>query len=120
MAWPQTHSGPPRNRFVAFRVLAVLQFGKHYTSSTGGFMEVREGGEMIIHSLARLGKKLHMRTVSLREALEWLQEAGYLSGIWWVTGGKAVRLTLTQPTNIRGVHVPSTKQGVTREVVADE
>ena len=74
-------------------------------------MEVREGGQMIIHSLARLGKALHLRTVVLKDALEWLQESGYISDLWLVTGGKAARVTLIQPTNLTGRHVPATQQG---------
>jgi hypothetical protein len=67
-----------------------------------------EGGELIVHSLARMGKALHMRTAVLRETLEWLQESGYLTNLWFITGGKAARLVLVQPTNIRGLHVRGT------------
>lgn len=98
MAFPKKYEGPDRRKYTTFRLLAVLQFGKYKD-----LLEVKEGGEVRIYSIAKLARKVHMRPVRLREALEWLHESGYLSACASV--GLGYSITLVQPPNIVGHQV---------------
>lgn len=97
MAFPKKYEGPDRRRYTTFRLLAILQFGKYKD-----IIEVKEGGEVRIFSIAKLARKVHMRPIRLREALEWLQESGYLTAYTSMTNGLGCCVTLVQPPNIIG------------------
>ena len=101
MVWPSRHPGLPRNRYVPFRVLAMLQYGEHYITQTSGFMEKLPQGRLHVHSLAKLAKCLRMRSTDLRTALEWLHTAGYLLELEYHTGGAAARVSIKPPPNVR-------------------
>jgi len=95
MGYARTYDGLDRRKYSSFRVLAVLQFGIYKD-----LIETKEGGEIVLHSVNKLGKKLHLRPMRLRAILAWLHETGYLRVVRDVTGGQGLIMILTQPTNI--------------------
>lgn len=96
MGFERKYDGLDRRKYSSFRVLAVLQFGVYKD-----LIEVKDDGNMVLHSVNKLGKKLHLRPMRLRAILSWLSETGYLTIIRDVTGGQGLIMRLTQPTNIR-------------------
>jgi hypothetical protein len=102
MTWPTRHNGLPRERYIPFRVLAMLMYGQHYATAGSGYMEyLPESNELIIHSLAKLAKSLRMRSTNLRDALGWLHKSGYLTELQYITGGAAARMSILPPYNTR-------------------
>lgn len=95
MAFERRYEGNDRRKYSTFRLLFVLQFGKYKD-----IMEVKDNGEIRIHSIAKLARKVHMRPIRLREALEWLHTAGYLTSYESMTQGLGCIIKLAQPTNI--------------------
>lgn len=94
----RTDPGPQRNRYVPFRVLAVLQFGV-----LPELLLVPAPGQIEITSVPLLARKLRLRVSALVSALEWLQAHNYISGYsrTVVPGkGSTASLCLSQPLNL--------------------
>lgn len=84
-----------RRRHNPFRLLAILQFGDH-----PDIFEVGYYGEIIVLSLARLGRLIRVPSQRVVENLSWLEKQGLLTLQERFNQGKSMRLQLVVPPNL--------------------
>lgn len=96
MATTTSVTSAARNRYLPFRILAILQYGNFPR-----FMFVQPGGHITLSPAGELCQLLGLRTDKVYGAIQWLGDKGYIQGLTRSgRNGSRIDFILVPPRNI--------------------